>query len=87
MQRSGHKGKPHPDRWKVIETNAPGVYSASRIIDYQIERRTVRAHCLICAKAKVLREYGGKVDKRGINHPGIDPKCAEGLRDAVKDQA
>ena len=73
------KGKLSKDKWVVWKGIGNQDFHASRVINNKVEYVEVHSHCLVCAKIKILTEYGGQVDLRGCNNQGM---CGNLLKSA-----
>lgn len=71
--------KPATVRWTVTWLE-PEKFHAYRLVTSNgmitVQNEQVKAHCKWCAKLKLIKEHGGKVDMRGAVGP-----CAEKLRE------
>lgn len=62
------KGRLGNDAWYVWDDGSGRFFFAERGSGDSREEKYVSAHCLSCAKLKVVGNYGGRVDLRGRNN-------------------
>ena len=60
------QGRLTREKWSVMcESAGSQHYYAERLVDGKLQQKWISAHCMACAKTKVLNEFGGRVDLRG----------------------
>jgi len=79
------KGRLSYEKWAVFNTGGD-FYLAERKTKDGWERKEIKAHCLACAKAEILAQYGGEVDLRGWHLSGICGSFLKSMAIAVKQE-